>query len=448
MKLPLDLQNVRRATVFGMGKSGVAAVRLLAKLGVETHAVNEGAVAVWGGKDGLEGLLPADRLHSQDSAAGVFAESDLIVLSPGIPTTHPVLAGALARGVKLVSEIELAWWFADRVTTVAITGTNGKTTTTTMIAEALKARGRKVFCGGNIGVPYTDMALALVEGGQFDFAVIEVSSFQLETIHRFHPRVALILNVTPNHTERYEGLQDYAEAKWRVTRNLGPGDHLVIGDESGPLLARALPAGVERHEFNKQTLPAGFDFDFSRGRLVGAHNRANYYAAWRTLELLGEADRATFQSFIDTFPGVPHRLEFVGEWRGLKVYNDAKSTNAQATQTALEAFPANGPLHLVVGGKLRNEGDRLLPELLPYRSRLRTVFTIGETTERLFQELGPELPARRAGDVATLLRLAREEGLTGNLIFSPAHPSFDQFKNYVDRGETFKRLAREILGAQ
>ncbi len=431
-----------------MGKSGVAAVRLLVKLGIEVHAVNEGEVEAWRAKDGLGELLTIERCHAQAGAASLFADCDLIVLSPGIPTTHEVLASALARGVTLVSEIELAWWFTDRVPTVAITGTNGKTTTTTMIAAALEARGRRVFCGGNIGVPYCDMALRMLTGEDFDYAVIEVSSFQLETIHRFHPRIALILNLTPNHTERYKGLNDYGDAKWRLVGNLTAGDHVVMGEETGALLARPLPAGVTRHVFRKQALPADFDFNFTRGRLVGAHNQANYYAAWRTLELLGEADRASFQQFIDTFAGVAHRLEFVGEWRGLKVYNDAKSTNAEATRTALEAFPVGEPLHLAVGGKLRNAGDRLLPDLRPYRTRLSTVFTIGETAQRLLSELQDELPTQLAGDVATMLRMARTQGLTGNLVFSPAHPSFDQFKNYVDRGETFKRLAREILGAQ
>ncbi len=448
MKLPPELQNVRRVAVFGMGKSGVAAVRLLRHLGIETHAVNEGPVSDWKGKDGLDKLVGPTFMHSQDQAEEAFTSAGFIVLSPGIPTSHPALARALARGIPLVSEIELAWWFSSHVPTVAVTGTNGKTTTTTMIAEALKLRGKKVFCGGNIGTPYSDMALACLKGEKPDYAVIEVSSFQLETIKRFHPKIGLILNLTPNHSERYTSVEDYGRAKLRLLTAMTGDDHLIIGHEAGPLVDWAGVHPVRKHPFGKVELPRDFleKFDFTKGVLVGGHNRANYFCAWKTLQILGEADAASFQHFINTFPGVEHRLEYVGTFSGLKVYNDAKSTNGEATRTALAAFEKVEPLYLVVGGKLRNESDRLLPDLLPFKGKVTKIFTIGDTSERLHEELRGEFEVEIAQDLDRLFAQLREQRLTGNLVFSPAHPSFDQFKNYVDRGTQFKSKARALLG--
>jgi UDP-N-acetylmuramoylalanine--D-glutamate ligase len=195
-------------------------------------------------------------------------------------------------------------------------------------------------------------------------------------------------------------------------------------------------------------LPADFlaRFDFDKGVLVGAHNRANYFCAWKTLSLLNipQLDQL-FQKFIETFAGVEHRLEYVGNFHQLKVYNDAKSTNGEATRTALAAFEDNEPLYLVVGGKLRNETDKLLPDLLSFKKRITKIFTIGMTTERLVNELSIEFKVEAAHDLVGLFTKVREQKLTGNLVFSPAHPSFDQFKNYVDRGLQFKAKAREIL---
>lgn len=445
MKLPPELQNLQRVCVFGMGKSGVAAVRLLKKVGLEVHAVNVGPVPSWQGKDGLEKALEVRFMHEQEHASKIFSESDLIILSPGIPSTHTILQDAHTKKVPIVSEIELAWWFADTVPTVAITGTNGKTTTTTMISESLKALGKEVFCGGNIGVPYCEMAMEILNGKKFDYAVIEVSSFQLETIKRFHPRVGLILNLTSNHTERYQGLHDYGAAKWRITDNMTSKDDLIIGAEVLDVITDAKSQPVRKHIFFKNALPDDFEFNFSRGVLVGEHNQANYYCAWKTLQLLGVNEPQAFQRFIDSFAGVEHRLEFVGDFNGLKVYNDAKSTNAEATRTALSAFNRSEPLHLIVGGKLRNESDRLLPELLPFKNRISTVFTLGMTTERLFNELQNDFSVVQGYDLDKLLAEVKRRQLKGNLVFSPAHPSFDQFTSYVNRGETFKKKVREIL---
>lgn len=450
MQRPDELENLRRVAVFGMGKSGVAAVKLLRRTGLETHAVNEGPVESWISRDGLGEVLSPMHCHSQENAASVFEDCDLVILSPGIPLTHEVLVLARARGVKIASEIELAWWFTRKIPLIAITGTNGKTTTTTMISESLKLAGKRVFCGGNIGIPYAQMALEACEGVNYDFAIIEVSSFQLETIHSFRPSIALILNLTPNHSERYESLEDYGRAKFQILRNMRVSDHVILGEEANLIVGWAQSHPARKHLFSKERLPEGFlrEFDFTQGVLVGGHNRANFFCAWKVLEILGIPGlHELFQRFIASFAGVEHRLEFVGEFAGLKVYNDAKSTNAEATRTALAAFEDNDdPLYLVVGGKLRNQSDHLLPDLVPFKGRVTEIFTMGETTARLQQELGHDFKVEAVHDLDGLAILLRERRLQGNLVFSPAHPSYDQFKNYGERGVTFKRKVREALG--
>jgi UDP-N-acetylmuramoylalanine--D-glutamate ligase len=437
------MNKINKVAIFGMGKSGKAALRLAKKHNQDLYAVNKGDARDWWKTEGLEGICTTCACFSEEDFAQHFHKMDEIVLSPGIPVTHPALRRAVEKGVPIISEIEYAFRYSRHVPVIAITGTNGKTTTTTMIAEALAKAGKKVFCGGNIGTPYCELALS---EDPVDVAVIEVSSFQLETIREFHPKIGLYLNLFPNHSERYESVRDYALAKYRLLTNMTAADDLIIGTEN-PHLEEMKKYPVRAHYFTKGALPAEFRsaFDFSRARVRGEHNEANFYAAYEVLRLLGIPDlRTLFQDFIDEFPGVAHRLEFVLEKEGLSIYNDAKSTNGLATTTAIRAFKDSpAPLYLILGGKLRNESDRLLPDLLPFKGRIAKIFTIGDVTDRLYEELSGEFAVERAGDLKRVFELAR--GLTGNLVFSPAFPSFDQFKNYVDRGEKFKAWAREAL---
>mgnify|MGYP001627352462 CR=1 FL=1 len=445
MQGQLPWEKIRRLVVFGVARSGLAAIELGLQKGLEVTAVNQGPLADWGSELRARGVTCVP----QEQASQVFAAADLIILSPGIPLTHPALAQAAAKSVPVISEIEFAWQHASQVPVIAITGTNGKTTTTTMIAEYLAALGLRVFCGGNIGVPYCDLPLRQLKGELFDVAVIEVSSFQLETIRAFHPRVALMLNLTLNHSERYEGLEDYGRAKFNIARNMGPRDHLVWGEESGSWKTWVTEVRCQQESFSKMKLPATFlaDFDFQQGLLVGEHNRANYYCAWRAAQLFAPAKASveSFQRFIASFKGVEHRLEFVGEWRGLKIYNDAKSTNAEATATAIKAFDGTRPLLLVLGGKLRNESDRFLPELLPFAGKVTRVLSIGMTAERLEQELSGSFAVTAVKDLAGVVAWVKQNAPKGDLVFSPGHPSFDQFKSYVDRGEKFKAIVRDQL---
>lgn len=439
------MDKINKVAIFGMGKSGKAAVELAKKNKQDLYAVNKGDRDTWFYAEGLEKLLEPCSCYSEDDFAQYFHRMDEIVISPGIPTTHPVLKKAVEKGVHILSEIEYAWREVKDIPVIAITGTNGKTTTTTMIAEALKKAGKKVFCGGNIGVPYCDLP---VSGEKVDYAVIEVSSFQLETIHDFHPHIGLILNIFPTYSERYDEVHDYAKAKFRLLKNMTAQDHLILGTEN-PYLDDIRDHASQKSYFTKGNLPQDFmsRFDFSQAKARGEHNQANFYSAYKVLELLKIPQLDfLFQEFINEFAGVAHRLEFVLKAQNLTIYNDAKSTNSLATTTAIKAFnDSSEPLHLILGGKLRNENDKLLPDLLPFKDRITTIFSIGDVTERLALELGQDFKVIRAQDLKSVFKLVKESGLAGHLVFSPAFPSFDQFKNYVDRGEKFKLWAREAF---
>jgi UDP-N-acetylmuramoylalanine--D-glutamate ligase len=437
------MDKINKVAIFGMGKSGKAAVELAKKKRQDLYAVNKGDRDTWFYAEGLDKLLEACSCYSEEDFIPYFHRMDEIILSPGIPLTHPALKQAIEKGVPVLSEIEYAWREVKDIPVIAITGTNGKTTTTTMITEALKKAGKKVFCGGNIGIPYCELPLS---GEKPDFAVIEVSSFQLETIHDFHPYIGLILNIFPNHSERYDEVHDYAKAKFRLLKNMTSQDHLILGTEN-PYLQEIQKHPSHKILFTKGNLPTEFlkQFDFSQARARGEHNQANFFAAYAVLKLLNIPElEALFQEFINEFRGVAHRLEFVKEAKGLKIYNDAKSTNSLATTTAIKAFDDSlEPLHLILGGKLRNESDRLLPDLIKFKDRISTVFTIGEVAERLFEELKEEFNVIQAQDLSTVFKIVNEKDLKGNLVFSPSFPSFDQFKNYVDRGEKFKQWVLE-----
>ena len=225
-------------------------------------------------------------------------------------------------------------------------------------------------------------------------------------------------------------------------------DHLILGLEN-PYLPDIEDSTPEKFFFIKGHLPEEFKklFDFSKARVKGEHNEANFYAAYKVLELLGIPNLSQlFQEFINEFPGVSHRLEYVLTKNNLSLYNDAKSTNVEATITAIKAFKdSQDDFYLIMGGKLRNDSDRFLESLLPFKSQIKKIFTIGDVTERLYEEFKNDFSVEKAGDLHSVFKYAKENNLQGNLVFSPSFPSFDQFKNYLDRGDKFKLWAREIF---
>ena len=431
------MNNINKVAIFGLARSGKSALRLAHSRGLDVYVVNRGAVDSWFPE--TQQLVEKNHCFAEDEASLIFSQVDQIILSPGIPREHKSLVQALAKNIPVISEIEFAYQYYSHIPVIAITGTNGKTTTTTMISQILEKLGKRVFCGGNIGIPYCDIAQ---ETEDIDYAVIEVSSFQLESIVHFHPKVALILNVFPNHSERYPDVLSYAKAKNHIFKNMNESDTLILGKENDYLSQINSKAKISL--FSQYQLEHfEREYDTSKAYLKGRHNMANFLATKLVLAALKLGDTQSFQDFMESFKGVEHRLEFVKEYQGLRIYNDAKSTNSLATTTAIAAFER--PIYLILGGKLRNTNDKLLPDLLIYKPSILKILLIGEVTDRLAQELAGDFAVQKCYDLRKALEYVRAEQLSGDLVFSPGHPSFDQFTSYVHRGECFKALVAEIF---
>jgi UDP-N-acetylmuramoylalanine--D-glutamate ligase len=402
----------KKVTIFGMGVSGLSALKLLHREGADITVVNNGEVNTWNHLDEI--LKYTDKCISQDMAKEAFESCELIILSPGIPKNHNLLKDSKA---PIWSEIELGFRYAD-APIIAITGTNGKTTTVTLLGEILKSMGYSTFVGGNIGVPLCDYKSA-------DFIVLEVSSFQMEAIEKFKPHLAVILNVTQNHGERYDHFSDYLSAKLNIAKNLDKKDFMYTSDV--PFEGAGIKIDLENIKM---------DWDLSKFKIPGTHNIKNLYVIYEILKKLN-LDLKEAEKALPNLSGVPFRMELI-EGNHHQVFNDAKSTNWDATLTAINSIK-NKNTYLILGGQKRGHGDSILPHLEEIKKNVSRVFLIGETTDDLAAEINDNNFALKCYELKDALIEAKKES-KGALIFSPAFPSFDQFKNYVDRGESFSKL--------
>jgi UDP-N-acetylmuramoylalanine--D-glutamate ligase len=454
---PIDLRG-QSVLVVGLARSGAAAARLAASRGARVRVTDRRAATELG---------PA---VAEMQAAGVelalgghdpadFTGADLVVVSPGVPMALPEIAEARRQGVPVTAEVELAWRMAPRLAAVGVTGTNGKSTTTAL-AGALLRRDRRAFVGGNLGTPLSEH---LLSGREVDVLVLELSSFQLEGIERFRPSVAACLNVTPDHLDRYPGLEDYALAKARLFMNQQGGDFAVAnardpraaamagasrGDlwtfgfgPAAPRAARDVSGGEGLCEIAVAPPGGGEERYPVRNRaLRGRHNRENAMAAVLCARLLG-VPPAAVQAGLDEFPGLPHRLELVRERGGVEWVNDSKATNVDSTAVALAAFPAGRPtVVLVMGG--RGKGAPYAPLRPLFQGRVKALLTGGEEAERIERELAGLAPAERAGTIAGAVVRAATLAAPGDVVLlSPACASYDQFRNYEERGDAFRHLA-------
>jgi UDP-N-acetylmuramoylalanine--D-glutamate ligase len=453
---PLPLAG-RRVLVVGLARSGVAAARVALARGARVTVTDRRAATELGQavKDlGAAGARLA--LGGHDPAD--FTGADLVVVSPGVPLALPEIAAARRQGVPVLGEVELAARLLPPLPVVAITGTNGKSTTTALTG-ALFELERPTFTGGNLGTPLCELVLS---GEEVDAVVLELSSFQLEGVSQLRPRVAAILNVTPDHLDRYPGVDAYALAKARVFMNQGPGDHAVAnardprtvalaggsrGEVStfgfGAPVARGARSG-EPGSFLLATGTGAPERFLVRSRaLRGRHNLENAMAAALCARLLG-VDGARVQAGLDAFKGLPHRLELVREADGVEWVNDSKATNVDSTQVGLAAFPTGRPhVVLVLGGRGKRAPYAPLAPL--FEGRVKALLTIGEDAPAIERELGALAATERCGDLATAVRRAAAIAQRGDVVLlSPACASYDQFKSYEDRGETFRRLVGEI----
>jgi UDP-N-acetylmuramoylalanine--D-glutamate ligase len=446
-----DLQG-KRVLVAGLARTGVAVALFSAAYGATvtaTDAKPEAQLSETAARLRAAGIMLELGAHSPE----LFLAQDLIVVSPGVPANLPELALARSRGVPVWSEIELAWRFL-RGKLVAITGSNGKTTTTSLVAHILRTAAIETQVGGNIGVPL----LALVERStDATVTVAEVSSFQLETIQDFRPEVGVLLNLTPDHLDRHESFAAYAAAKMRMFENQLERDAAVLNADD-PEVTRRMPSRPHIYWFSRQkrvaegTFVRGDEIVFradgsetvvarrSEIPLRGAHNLENVLAACAAAYLAG-ASPASIANGVKSFQAVEHRLEFVARIGEVEFYNDSKATNVDATLKAIEAFP--GPLVVILGGK--DKGSPYTPLREPLRQRNGLAIVIGAAAEKIAADLEGAVPATLAGTLDRAVKLAVESARPGGVVLlAPACSSFDQFENYEHRGREFKRLVAQL----
>src|SRR5579862_4536028 len=444
--------NGKRVLVVGLGKSGVASALFLKKHGAKV------SVSDTKSGDELRNEIPVLLDHGITVETGghgdrTFRGQDLIVVSPGVPVDAPPLVQARSLGENVIGEIELAAQFLPGPI-VAITGSNGKTTTTTLVGEIMTAAGFPALVGGNIGTPAISLAERATPG---TVIVLEVSSFQLETIQTFRPKVAVVLNVTPDHLDRHRTLEVYVNAKARIFENQQGSDFAVLNADDPTCVAMAARTRAKVFWFSRQkeveqgawVRDGNIVFRDERGQqevlevseipLKGAHNLENVLAPVCAGVLMGCAPEK-IQHAVHNFKAVEHRLEFVATIRGVDYYNDSKATNVDATIKALESFPAN--IHLILGGKDKDSDYTQLNPLL--RERVKRVYTIGAAAGKIESQIkGVEVD--HVDTLETAVRHASAAATAGDVVLlAPACASFDQFQNYEHRGKVFKEVVHAL----
>jgi UDP-N-acetylmuramoylalanine--D-glutamate ligase len=439
--------NDKKVLVIGLGKTGLAAAQFAAARGAQVTVSDEKPQAEL--KEALGALAGLSlRVFAGGADPAALDGIDLVVPSPGVPPFNPLIREAERRGIPVMSEIELAFRFL-RVPVIAITGTNGKTTVTTLIGQLLAKAGKRVFVGGNIGNPL----IGYVGGPQEDdWAAIEMSSFQLQRIETFRARVAVLLNVAPDHLDYHADYAEYRRAKERIFENQQPGDLAVLNaDEAGSAaLAERLKARVvffstnsgpaEGMSFNGETLTyrtGGREIETypaSMIRIPGRHNVENVMAAVMAARYAGCPPGAIVQA-VASFTGLAHRIEFAGKRGGVTFYDDSKGTNVSAVVRALEAFEA--PVILLLGGRDKNGDFETLEPVI--RRHVKEMVLFGEARRRIGEKIGGIVKTVEAATMKEAIHAAYDHAAAGDVVLlSPGCASFDEFRNYAHRGEVFK----------
>ena len=447
----------RTVAVVGLARSGVAAARLIRRLGGRVLASDSGALTSLSAEArDLEHLGCA--LFTDGHPDAAFAGAELVIVSPGVPLELPALETTRARGVPLIGELELGWRVME-ADLIAITGTNGKTTTTALTGELVGGTGRPLLVGGNIGTPLCAHALDFPADG---LVVAEASSFQLATIELLRPRVAVVLNVTPDHLDRHRTFERYLEAKARIFANQTPADCAVLNADD-PVAASLAPRTRARVLWFSRLTPLEHGVFLRDGWIVaklngyieeicpleeiplrGQHNVENVLAATACALWTGLAPESIRRS-VGAFRGVAHRIERVLDERGVTYYNDSKGTNVASTIKALESFAE--PVILIAGGK--GKGQDFAPLAAAARGRVRQAVLIGTDRAQIRAVLeAVGVPCVDAGSMREAVVTARTLAGVGEVVLlSPACASFDMFDNYEHRGEVFKVSVRELAHA-
>ena len=451
MKPGIDLAG-KQVLVVGLARTGVATALFCAARGARVTATEErpeSQIAETAAKLRAAGVT----LELGGHGAETFVQQDLIVPSPGVSPAMPALAAARAIGIPVWSEIELAWRFL-RGRLICITGSNGKTTTTSLAGHILETAGLPVQVAGNIGTPLISRVDVSSDAG---FTVVEASSFQLESISAFRPDVAVLLNLTQDHLDRHGSFEAYGRMKMRMFENQTEEDAAILNADNAAA-AQYAPSRPQVFWFSRQKRVASgcflrddeivFRRDGSETVLLrrrdiglrGEHNVENVLAAAAAAKLVGVEPGAIAEG-VRSFAGVEHRIEFVATISGVEYFNDSKATNVDATLKALDAFPGN--VLVILGGKDKGCDYTILRDAL--RRHARMVLLIGSAADKIEAELGGVVPAERVGTMALAVEIATERAQPGDtVLLAPACASFDQFESYEHRGRAFKQLVRDL----
>jgi UDP-N-acetylmuramoylalanine--D-glutamate ligase len=445
----------KRVTVLGAARSGKAVARLLKKAGAqvfvsERERVNERHEAF---------------LHELD-IAGEFGghtnrvlDADLIVVSPGVPSSIPILREARERLIPVVSEVEVAAWFCP-APMVAVTGSNGKTTTSSLVAHIFETAGLDYVLAGNIGEAFSEFVPTLTPSST---AVLEISSFQLDHIDSFRPKVSVLLNITPDHLDRYDSFEDYAESKFRIMRNQGSGDAAIYNVDDA-VVRRGVSSTLDKSRISGYAFSSETEVNpgaFVRGdslvlrthqseevlmardelALPGRHNLYNSLAAAMAARVM-EVRVDSIRESLMTFEGVRHRLEFIREIRGIRFVNDSKATNVNAVWYALESM--DSPVVLIAGGRDKGNDYSVIADLVS--EKVKGIITIGESADRIASDLGGLVDTcAPAADMDDAVEKAWRLADTGDVVLlSPACASFDMFTNFEARGDAFRDAVRRL----
>jgi len=452
----MDLKG-KKVLVVGLGKSGLAAALFLRRRGAQVTVSDVRSA------EALAKEIPAlieEGIMVETGGHGLltFRRQDLIVVSPGVPLNTPELAQVKSFGLPVIGELELAARFI-KGKILAITGSNGKTTTTALVGEILQKAGLPTLVGGNIGVP----VVALIEQSTDEtWSVLEVSSFQLETTDEFHPAIAVILNITPDHLDRHGSFENYALAKERIFAAQNGQDYLVLNADNARTAEAASRSAARDYWFSVEH-PVARGAWLEQGNVVyrsapdeaaetvmplsgiplkGTHNVENVLAAVVAARLAGAPAEAIRQG-IECFQAVEHRLEYVATYNGVDFYNDSKATNVDATAKAVAAFDSG--IHLILGGKDKGSDYTELAQLL--RERVRAVYTIGAAAAKIESQLRGVVSIESCETLDNAVIAAASAARSGEVVLlAPACSSFDQFESYEHRGRAFKKLVSERRG--
>lgn len=455
----LKIKRGMRALVVGLGRSGVAATKLLVKKGVKVTVTDEKNKSDL--KDELDLLKGVDfEAELGKHVLKTFTEQDFIVVSPGVRLDIKPLQQAEKSKIPIMSEIELASHFITEPI-IAVTGTNGKTTTSSLIAEMIQVGGKSVFLGGNIGTPLSDY---VGRREKADWVVVEVSSFQLDTCSTFKPHIAVFLNLAPDHLDRYASYDDYVNAKFKLKDNMTEEDHLVVNLRDAKLmstLSRVRPKMLCFTSDSMEQIPAMYlekfqgaylnpattihlkasrwkehTFPVETALLRGLHNRENMIAAMLAAKLAGISNEA-IQKVLTTFKPLPHRMEFVAKKNQVFFYNDSKGTNVHSLLRSLESF--DEPVILIAGGRDKGEDYAALGPAI--RLHVKNLILVGEAKEKINRAIGDFSETFLVGTFEEAVYLAYQKSRSGDVILlSPGCASQDMFKNYEERGDYYKRI--------